>query len=91
MQQPTKPDPMTKYYTMGRDDKRQCNDETRRDATAVSDTMASRDDETRKGKQGQDAVGRRNNQSNKAGVMRCTRGHDATSRQDETRQRDDKT
>ena len=35
---------MTKYYTTGRDDETQkCNDETRHDATAVSNTMGSRD------------------------------------------------
>jgi hypothetical protein len=91
MQQPTKPDRTTINYTTGRDDETQCVDETRRNMTAASDTMASRDDETRKGKQGRDEARRCNNQPNKAGVMRCARGRDATTRQDETRQRDDKT
>ncbi len=58
---------------------------------SASNTMACCDDETRKGKQGRHTARRRNNQPNKAGVMRCARGRDATTRQDETRQRDDKT
>ena len=69
MQQPTEPDPMTKNYMTGRDDETQCDEETRRNATAASDTMASRDNETHKGKEGQDAAGWRNNQPNKPGVM----------------------
>ncbi len=56
-QQPTKPDLTTKYYTTGRDDEMQeCDDKMRRDAAAASNTMASHDDETREGKQGQDAA-----------------------------------
>ncbi len=55
-QQPTKPDRTTINYTMGRDDETQCVDETRRNTTAASYTMASRDDETREGKQGRDAA-----------------------------------
>jgi hypothetical protein len=56
MQQPTKPDRMTKNYTTGRDDEMQCVNETRRNTTAASDMMASRDDKMHEGKQGQDAA-----------------------------------
>jgi hypothetical protein len=84
MQQPTKPDQMTKNYMTGRDDETQCINET-------SDTMASCNDETFEGKQGRDAAQRCNNQPNKAGVMRCAWGCNAMTRQDETRQRDNET
>ncbi len=50
MQQPTKPDLTTKYYTTGRDDEMQkCDDKTRHDATAASDTMGSRDERNARG------------------------------------------
>jgi hypothetical protein len=91
MQQPTKPDRTTKNYTTGHDDETQCIDETRRNTTAASNTMESRDNETHEGKQGRDAARQRNNQPNKAGVVRCARGRDAMTRQDKTRQRDDET
>ena len=46
------------------------------------DTMASCDDESREGKQGRGAARQHNNQEpNKAGVMRCVRGRNATTRQ----------
>jgi hypothetical protein len=45
MRQPTKPDLTTKYFTMGRDDKRQkCDDKTRHNPTAASYTMGSCDE-----------------------------------------------
>ncbi len=50
MRQPTKPNPTTKYYTMGRDDEmHKCDDETRHDATAASDTMGSRNERRTRG------------------------------------------
>jgi hypothetical protein len=91
MRQPTKPDRTTINYATGCDEETQCVDESRRNTTAASNTMVSRDNEMREGKQGRDAARQRNNQPNKAGVMRCARGRNATTRQDETRQRDDKT
>ena len=50
MRKPTKPDPTKKYYTTGRDDETQkCDDETRHDATAASDTMGSRNERHARG------------------------------------------
>jgi hypothetical protein len=91
MQQPTKPDPTTKYYTTGRDDETQkCDDEMRHDATAASNTMGSCIERRARGSK--DESQRDNATTNQtACVMRCARGRNATTRQDETRQRDDET
>jgi hypothetical protein len=86
MQQPTKPDPATKNNATGCDDEMQRDDKTRRNVTAASNTMACCDNEMYEGKQRGDLTRRCNNQPNKAGGMRCTRGRNAMTRQDKTRQ-----